>query len=127
MADEKEVPQTPGPSEPGSNKISMPTIDIETVKKAFEGISSADLLKIRDGERITDSAISVVLWERQKAGEVIFVDPQYEPDERIAYYTTRGNKYVGLTVTHGADVVLGLLSKFLPAVVIDLIKLIFNL
>jgi len=102
-------------------------IDIEEVSKQFAGMSSGDLLKLRDGGRIPDSAISMELWKRQAAGEKIFTDTNYIPEERIKYYTDRGNKYISYTQTSGVTKVLELLGTFLPGIFVQIIKSIFHL
>lgn len=105
----------------------IPTINIEEVAKQLDGIDSDTLKKTRDGERIYDSAASLVLWRRQAKGEKVFTGTDYDPEERIKYYTERGNKYVKRTVSHGVQKVLDLLGQVLPGKVIEIIKVIFKL
>lgn len=107
--------------------INLPVIDIEDVKKQFEGINSGELKAMRDGLRVADSAMSLVLWDRQGKGEKVFENTEYEAPERLEHYTERGNKYLGRTVSHGVEAVLDLLGKFLPGKVIDIIKIILKI
>lgn len=112
-------------------------LDIKDIKKTFSKIASTDLLKMRDGERIADSAISLILWERQAGGEQIFSNSEvldgvhsvsvYNPAERISYYTRRGNKYIERSVKHGFKTVLSLVKGFLPKIVITILEIIFKL
>jgi len=60
----------------------------------------------RDAIRLVDAYLSVGLWERQKAGESIFVS-LYSPDERIAHYKARMErygKYMAIHVKNGTPI-----------------------
>lgn len=53
----------------------------------------------RDAIRLVDAYLSIRLWERQKAGEVIF-NSLYSPDERINHYTARMERYGKYVANH---------------------------
>lgn len=106
--------------------MNEPLISMDVVTEQLKGVGSDELKKIRDGLRVADSAASVVMWKRQKAGEKVFEDTTYDPDERIKHYTDRGNKYMERVITHGIEAVMELLASFLPSGIIELLKKIFE-
>jgi len=56
----------------------------------------------RDTLRLADAFLSKGLWERQKAGEEIFTS-LYSPDERIAHYKARMERYGKYMAIHVKD------------------------
>ena len=53
----------------------------------------------RDAIKLFDDYLSIELWEKQKAGENIF-DSLYSPDERIAHYKARMERYGSYVAGH---------------------------